>query len=373
MRLQLKLGAIALLAMAGSAHADGSLTLRTVYYKERATRVEQPMLDGIFDVGTRGVLTGHVLVDAITSASAGSGAANAQPFTERRYEGAVGYMHQLDHLRLGGDLKYSTESDYRSIYLGARAEADLAQKNFVVGAGGGVSLDQVSAASAQGPSVPTIDCTPDQASSAATDCSLHVLSGFLSASQIVSRNALVAVTYDIQRLDGFQANPYRLVVTNTGFAPETHPDARTRQAIAVSGRYYVPATETTLIAAYRYYTDDWQIHAHTPELRIVQQAGDSLDASVRYRYYSQSQSFFYAERYANADPTMNPFVTDDPKMSAFTGHTLEAKLGVLGQAFSLGGNWSGARIEGILEYIIQNNRFGNAVVAHLALTVPFAY
>jgi hypothetical protein len=44
----------------------------------------------------RGVVDAHLLVDAITSASASSGAAAAQPFTERRYEGGGGYTHEID-------------------------------------------------------------------------------------------------------------------------------------------------------------------------------------------------------------------------------------------------------------------------------------
>src|SRR4051794_28664683 len=98
MRLQLTpirlvLAAIAL-AVAAPAYADGTLAVRGVYYKERATRVMQPMLDGMFDVGTHGIATGHFLVDAITSASASSGAASAA-FTERRYEAGLGYAHEL--------------------------------------------------------------------------------------------------------------------------------------------------------------------------------------------------------------------------------------------------------------------------------------
>jgi hypothetical protein len=60
-------------------------------------------------------------------------------------------------------------------------------------------------------------------------------------------------------------------------------------------------------------------------------------------------------------------------MSPFDSHLLEAKLGILGDVFGLDGRWAGARIEGILEYIVQHNRFGNALVAHAALTVPFDY
>lgn len=373
---KLLLASLLLLGAARVAHADGQITLRTAYYKETATRVEQPMLDGIFDVGTRGILTAHLLVDAITSASAGSGAANASAFTELRKEGGIGYTHQvLRPLALGGDFKYSTESDYRSIYLGGHGALDLARKNFVLTGGGGISIDRVSAAAAQGPNIPTIECHPNEAASAASQCPLHVFGAYATASQIVTRDALVSVTYDVGYLDGFQANPYRLVVTNDGFAQETHPETRTREDIALSGRLYLPDTQTTIIAAYRYYWDDWQIHAHTPELRIVQQAGESIDAGLRYRYYSQSAAFFYQSRYPSTDVTKDPtpFLTDDPKMTAFTGHTIEAKLGVLGQAFELHGDWAGARFEGILEYIVQHNRFGNAAVAELALTLPLSY
>jgi hypothetical protein len=46
---------------------------------------------------------------------------------------------------------------------------------------------------------------------------------------------------------------------------------------------------------------------------------------------------------------------------------------VLGEAFGLSGRWAAARLESILEYVVQHNRFGNAVVAHVALTLPFTY
>src|SRR5688500_16359414 len=79
--------------------ADGELSMRGVYYKERATRVVQPMIDGRFDVGDAGVVDGHLLVDAITSASVAAGADGAQ-FDERRYQAGGGYLHQLTDLRI---------------------------------------------------------------------------------------------------------------------------------------------------------------------------------------------------------------------------------------------------------------------------------
>jgi len=359
--------------MVGVAHADGSLTARGVYYKEKSTRVIQPMLDGMFDVGEKGLFTGHFLVDSITSASAAAGAGSSAAFTERRYEAAGGYTHQLTpNLKVGGDAKFSTESDYRSIYLGVRGQLDLAQKNASIAAGFGVSFDNVTTTTAGGLGAIMIACDPHDLQVTAAACDLTTYSGFASASQVLGKNAIAAVTYDIADLRGFQANPYRLVVAD-GLVSERHPDKRLRQAVSGSIRYYLASSETTFIGAYRYYTDNWDIHAHTPELRIVQQVGDNADAGLAYRYYTQSASFFFKSKYTTSDPTMQEFLTADPKMSAFDGHTVEAKLGIYGREFGLEDSWAGARFEGILQYVIQHNSFGNAVVAHIALTLPFNY
>src|SRR5215475_11084471 len=149
MRLQL-VAAASLVVLAAPAPGDGTLAVRGVYYKERATRVMQPMLDAMFDAGSHGIVTGHFLVDAITSASASSGASDNTPFTERRYEVGFGYAHELAPITLAADAKASTESDYNSLYIGGRAQADIGQKNTVLALGGGVSLDSVSSAAAQG-------------------------------------------------------------------------------------------------------------------------------------------------------------------------------------------------------------------------------
>ena len=93
MRLQLAVVAAIAAGAAAAARADGTLALRGVYYKERATRVMQPMLDAAVEAGERGLVTGHLLVDAITSASQSSGAVNTEPFTENRYEAGIGYAY----------------------------------------------------------------------------------------------------------------------------------------------------------------------------------------------------------------------------------------------------------------------------------------
>ena len=256
------------------------------------------------------------------------------------------------------------------MFGGLRGELDLAQKNTVLGVGFGVSRDSISAGSAQGLATPMIECTTGMS---AAQCPLTATSMFLSASQILSPNAIAGFTYDISGLKGYQANPYRSALADDGFAAERHPNWRLRQAVAASLRYYWPRSQTTFIGAYRFYRDNWEVNAHTPELRIVQAVGRTADASIRYRYHTQDKAVFYRDRYTTTDISVNRYLSDDVKLDDFTNHLFQAKLGILGEAFGMSGRWAGARFEGILEYVRQHNRFGNAIIAHVALTVPFEY
>jgi hypothetical protein len=73
--MQLRLALVVLVASlwsGGAAHAASELILRGVYYKERATRVIPPMIDGRLDIGDNGTATAHLVVDAISSASVGT-------------------------------------------------------------------------------------------------------------------------------------------------------------------------------------------------------------------------------------------------------------------------------------------------------------
>src|SRR5262245_22566738 len=142
MRMQLKIAAV-LLLVCGVARADGVVEVRGGYYKERSTRVEQPMVDAWLDVGDDGRLDAHFLIDSITSASASTGA-GAVEFTERRYEGGVGYLHQLPgHVKIGAEAKYSTESDYFSTWIGARVEVGMFDQNTTLRFGFGHSFDRI--------------------------------------------------------------------------------------------------------------------------------------------------------------------------------------------------------------------------------------
>ncbi|MBK7540012.1 MAG: DUF3570 domain-containing protein [Myxococcales bacterium] len=346
------------LGVSAPAAADGTLTLRGAYYKERSTRVIQPMMDAAFQVGDHGTATGHLLVDAITSASASSGAADTA-FTERRYEGGGGYAHELSWGLLRGNLRLSSEPDYTSVFAGAGAELAFAEKNTVVAVSGGAGHDTITNAGAQGPF------------SAQLEDTLSTVLGATSVSQLLSPNLVVSAGYDLSYLRGYQQNPYRTVIVGSDLIAERHPETRTRHAVAATGKWYLPEASATAIAGYRFYADSWGVLAHTPELRLVKILGedDDLEATVRYRFHWQRRADFVKREYRMTDE----YLTDDEKLVSFTSHTLEAKLALLGAVLGFSGTLGEARGELILQYVDQNNRFGNAITAQAALTLPFEY
>ncbi len=344
-----------------SASADGTLTMRGAYYKERSTRVVQPMLDADLDVGDSGTLQAHTLIDAITSASAASGAAGT-PFTETRTQLGANYTYDLGTMRVGAGFRHSSEPDYTSNFLMLRFESDFAQRNTTFGLNLAQGSDSIDNSGSQG------------GISAVRSGELQTTMLSASLSQILSMNSVASISYDLIYLDGFQENIYRTVVAGGMVQPERVPETRLRQAMAASVRYYVEPTQTALIGSYRFYLDDWGILASTPEARAIQELQDGkLEVHTSYRYHRQRAAEFYKTVYDSSDAAVEPYVTDDEKLSRVRTHTVGLKLAASLDLFGIEGEWSRVRVEALGQYLHQNTRFGNAIVSQLALVVPIEY
>jgi hypothetical protein len=357
------LAALVVLATARPAAADGEVSLRGAYYKERSTRVAQPMIDARFDVGPDGELSAHALLDSISSASVASGAAG-QAFRENRMEVGGSYLHWIGPVRFGGGLRFSSEPDYQSATLHLRSEVELAERNTTLALNVAGGRDAVSNEGAQG----------DPLGIEPIEGVLYTALGSLSLSQVLSPVLIGQLTYDLVHLDGFQENPYRTVSAGGGFEPERVPETRTRHAVQAALRGFVAPSRSTLIGSYRFYADDWGITGHTPEIRLVQEIVPTLDVHLRYRYHRQSRADFYQPIYGSADPAVEPYITDDVKLDRLHTNTIGGKLEVgLGLLGLTSGALTGARLLAGFDYITQSTYYGNAVSAQLAISLPFEY
>jgi Protein of unknown function (DUF3570) len=354
--------ALALGLVAGEpAAGNGEVTVRGAYYKERSTRVAQPMIDARFDAGEHGEVVAHALVDSISSASVAAGAAG-EPFSESRFELGGSYLHRFERLRLGGGARLSSEPDYQSAFLHFRGETDLADRNTTIAVNLAGGRDEVSNSGAQTEISDAIEGT------------LYTALGSLSLTQVLTPVLVGQLTYDLVRLDGFQENPYRVVSAGGEFWPERVPETRTRHAAQAVLRGFVPLTRSTLIGAYRFYVDDWGVVGHTPDVRLVQELHEHLDVHLRYRYHRQSRGDFYKKIYATEDPDIEPFLTDDVKLDRLTTQSFGGKIDVGLALFGVTSKpLAAVRALAAFEYIDQSTYYGNAVSAQLAISVPFEF
>ena len=352
---------VATLSVLGPSEAlaeEGTVSVRGAYYKERSTRVAQPMIDTNLKTSEHGTVVGHFLIDSITSASVAAGAAS-DAFTETRYEFGGNYSHELKTFRLGGGARLSYEPDYFSVFGSLRGEIDLAEKNATAGLALAVGRDAISNAGLQGGMAPEISESLTTALASA------------SFSQILTPNMIASITYDFIYMKGYQANVYRSVPAGGSFAAERVPDKRVRNAAAASLKSYIEPTKTTVIASYRFYFDDWGVLGHTPEIRLVQEVGSDLEMHLRYRLYRQSAADFFQQVYDTADPAMQPFITADQKLAKQTTQAFGVKGDAALSLFGVGGRMEKARLSVMFEFTKQTTTFGNAIASQVALTVPF--
>jgi hypothetical protein len=120
----------------------------------------------------------------------------------------------------------------------------------------------------------------------------------LTASQLLSPTTVVDASYGITYQHGvLDPSSWNAVPLSDGsIIGEIFPDHRVRQAISARISQIIPATRTTFKAWYRYYTDDFQLHAHTVELVGYQYIVPWIYLRGSYRYYTQTGVDFFTTR-----------------------------------------------------------------------------
>jgi hypothetical protein len=361
-----------LFADAASGTYTGSMSLRSNYYFERSTRVISPTAALSLDTPSGVRVQGAYLVDAITSASQATGIIADSSFTEIRHEASGGLGYEFDlgkvQLDLSANGRYSHEPDYLSRGGGFAAALSMNQRATVLSFNGYLANADVGRVIRSTP-IPGSDKLV--ATRRVSVGMLNVLSLGMALDQVLSKNATLTLGIDVAYLDGFQANPYRIVAfANGGAAAEHHPDQRIRQAYYLWFAQFLPRTRSTLRLGYRLYHDNWDILAHVPEARVYQELGRYVELRLRYRYYTQSSSFFYRK---TGNLSADHYITADPKMSQFQDQTVGARLRIDLDflAFTALDALHTAAFDFGVEYIFNTNRYGNGLVGQGGLVWSF--
>ncbi|MEW6511571.1 MAG: DUF3570 domain-containing protein [Bacteroidota bacterium] len=271
----------------------------------------------------------HVTVPPITAVTGATRPTRrrSEPFEKSRGQVIVGLEQGIGQTwTVAGNFYRSQEVDYVSNAVVGTISKDFFDKNTTVTIRGQYNTDKVGKILESGDVV---------------NQKKYVFTGALNFAQVLSPTTVMDLAYDVVYLKGMLSDPYRQVrvIDDAGgsvIVDENHPRGRTRHAGSLRISQYVTPIKASLIGTYRYYGDTWSVKSHTGELKLNKYIFNDLVFGADYRYYTQTGSRFYRERYVGSGFTAGEYRTADYKLKPFSsnnfGLSLTFMLRALGRA-----------------------------------------
>jgi hypothetical protein len=243
--------------------------------------------------------TGSSSTTVVPGASASSAQAAQVPtvdFSDERVGLNIGVSKRIGRHTPGGQLSYSSESDYTSLGLSLQDAVDFNRKNTTLVFGGAYTHDMIAPANS------TLDQTKD------------TVDLMLGVTQVLSPSTLLTLNLSVGQVNGFISDPYKVVEMNGVLKGEKRPDSKDKQILYVALDQFIAPLNGTAEISLRHYQDGFGVTAETLTLEWFQKIGEHFILAPLVRYYDQTEADFYAVRF-----TGNPeFYSSDYRISSFS-------------------------------------------------------
>lgn len=258
-------------------------------------------------------ISANYYVDNITSASIDA-ITQASEYTENREQTSLG----VDYLYEKSTISYSYTSSVESDYDAITQSFGISQEMF-----GG--LTTISMGYTKGDNIVGMSTVPDYEETATFK------NYRLSLAQVLTKNLISSLNYDIITDQGKLDNPYRqarviapindpLVDLGYTYVDEEYPETRTTNAASFGLRYYLPY-RAAIYGSYRYFSDSWSIRADTFEIGYVHPLEENWTFEFDFRYYTQTQASFYSDLAPDPIATTLDLYARDKELSTFTDYS----------------------------------------------------
>ena len=144
---------------------------------------------------------------------------------------------------------------------------------------------------------------------------------YASLTQTLSKTTILQLTYDYNRVTGYQNSPFLRTHVNDIMVLGNVPDLRNRQALAVRIRQALPG-ETYVEADYRHYSDSWSIGSNAISVGASHYFGPALLLGFDYRKYTQTGAFFWQPFYTGSPL----YYTGDFRLQPFDSGLYSGKM-----------------------------------------------
>ncbi|CAM3967175.1 DUF3570 domain-containing protein [Flavobacterium antarcticum] len=146
----------------------------------------------------------------------------------------------------------------------------------------------------------------------------NTFAGSLGYSQIVTENFQVQFMVDLVQQNGYLSLPFhRVYFTDGSVHQENLPNSRFKIPVSVRGSYFL-GDNIILRAYYRYYTDNWNLTAHTLDFEVPVKLSPFLSVSPFYRYYNQQGTKYFKGYEAHTEAS--EFYTSNYDLSTFSSN-----------------------------------------------------
>lgn len=149
----------------------------------------------------------------------------------------------------------------------------------------------------------------------------------LGLSQILTRNLILGLNYEVITDEGYLNSPYRSVryLDGTGgfsLESEIYPRTHTSNAVSARLKYYLPY-RAALDGSYRFYTDTWGVVGHTLDFTYTQPAFKRWVFDGHLRYYKQDAADFYSDLFPRRQ--FQNFEARDKELATYDAITIGAQ------------------------------------------------
>jgi len=313
------LAAALILPGMGVAHAEaapdrGEISLRYMDYQDSQSGfdridVHAPSLSIMAPIAGVWSVETTLVSDTVSGASPRyhTAVSSASHFDEKRTGIDAGVTRYFQDGTLSVGTAFSTEHDYVSRALSFNGTRSSEDKNTTWAFGISRANDSINPVN-------------------------HIVSGakkdtnsvMLGVTQVLTPADIVQLTATYSRGNGYFSDPYKLF--------DNRPNQHNETAAMVRWNHHFTGSDGTARLSYRYYTDSYQIKAHTFAGEYVQPLADGWVVTPSARFYSQSAASFYYDPGVN-DPVPNGFVpgsgafmSADQRLSGFGALTLGLKV-----------------------------------------------
>lgn len=177
----------------------------------------------------------------------------------------------------------SSENDYLSLSAGIEGELNAYDQMQSLAAGISVFSD-------------SLEPTQGRIATNVLEADKSGVSMYLNFTQVMGRFDRIRLGVGTLLQDGYLSDPYKAIFVQgpvAGLQEDSRPDQRQSLTLTAQWRHSFAHPGSAFHLDYRFFTDDWEVEAHTLSAALYHQQAD-WDWSLSARAYSQSQAAFYA-------------------------------------------------------------------------------